>query len=149
MYHLTVRWRTARMFELLSHDWQGTVEGLSEDVHHVFPGNHPLGGERHSREAVLRWFERLDRLFPGHEFQVHRVVSRGWPWSTWVAVQWSAELRPQIGEPYVNQGAHWLHLRWGKVVRLHAYLDSQLVAEACEVMAQAGVTEATAAPILD
>lgn len=137
------------MFDLLSHDWGGSIDALAEDVHHVFPGNHPLGGERHSRDAVVRWFERLDRLFPGHEFTVHHVVSRGWPWDTWVAVQWSAKLRPRTGEPYTNHGAHWLRIRWGKVIGLHAYLDTQRVAEACEAMAQAGVVEAAEAPIVD
>lgn len=149
MLHLMVRRRAARMFGLLGDDWQKSVAALSEDVHHVFPGDHPLGGNRRSRAAVARWFQRLDRLFPGHDFEVQRVVSRGWPWSIWVAVQWTAELRPAVGEPYVNHGAHWLHLRWGKVVGLYAYLDSQRVAEACNVMAAAGIAEAEAEPILD
>lgn len=149
MYHWIVRRRAAKMFDLLNSDWPKTVGVLSEDVHHVFPGDHPLGGERHSKEAITRWFERLDRLFPGHAFRVHRVVSRGWPWSTWIAVQWSAELRPQTGKPYLNRGTHWLQLRWGKVTCLYAYLDSQRVAEACEAMVRAGVSEADAAPIVD
>ncbi len=45
--------------------------------------------------------------------------------------------------------AHWIHLRWGKVMSFHAYLDTQRIAEACHEMAQQGVTEAAAAPILD
>src|SRR3954451_17822876 len=71
----------------------------------------------------------------------------GGPWSTWVAVQWTARLAPQQGEAYLNQGAHWIHLRWGKVVYFHAYLDTQLVAEACRYMAERGIEEAAAEPI--
>jgi ketosteroid isomerase-like protein len=149
MYHRIVQRRVAQVLELLADDWQRSVEGLAKDVRHVFPGHHALGGERHTREAVVRWLERLDRLFPEHRFRVHRVASRGWPWSTWVAVQWTAELRPQVGEPYTNRGTHWLHVRWGKVTGLYEYLDSQLVAEACDAMAQAGVAEAAAAPIVE
>jgi ketosteroid isomerase-like protein len=150
MYHLIVRRRTVAIFERLSRgEWRSVVERLSEQVHHIFPGTHPLGGERHTRAAVLCWFERLDRLFPGHTFQVHRVASRGWPWSTWVAVQWSAQLRPQVGEPYVNHGAHWIHIGWGKVKTFHAYLDTQRIVEACDEMARRSVNEAAAAPILD
>jgi ketosteroid isomerase-like protein len=149
MYHLIVRRRATQMFGLLAHEWPKTIEGLSGDVHHVFPGEHPLSGERHSRAAVVRWFERLEHLFPGHTFRVERVVSRGWPWNTWVALQWSAELRPRVGESYVNHGAHWIQIRWGKVRGLYAYLDSQRVAEACEVMALAGVSEAADPPIVD
>ena len=150
MYHLILRRRVARMFEGLSRgEWQPLVASLAERVHHVFPGVHPLGGERHTREGVQRWFERLERLFPEHGFQVRRVSSHGWPWSAWVAVRWSARLRPAVGEPYLNQGTHWLHIRWRKVTGVHAYLDTQIIAEACLRMAQRGVSEAAAEPIGD
>ena len=33
---------------------------LAPDVRHVFAGDCVLGGERHSREAIERWFERHD-----------------------------------------------------------------------------------------
>jgi ketosteroid isomerase-like protein len=150
MYHRIVRRRATETFAQLSRgDWPTIVAKLSGDVHHVFPGDHPLGGERRTRAAVLAWFERLGRLYPGHEFEVHRVVSRGWPWSTWIAVQWSAVLRPQHGEPYTNHGAHWIHLRWGKAVAFHAYLDTQLIARSSAAMAAAGIEEAAAPPITD
>lgn len=150
VYHAIVRRRTAGMFDRLSRgEWDAAVANFAEGVQHVFPGQHPLGGERHTREAVLRWFERLGRLYPGHEFEVHRVMSRGWPWSTWVAVEWTARLRPQQGEPYANHGAHWAHIEWGKVTSFHAYLDTQRIAEACRDMASKGVAEAAAPPITD
>ena len=125
------------------------MEDLADDVHHAFPGDNPLGGERHTSAAVRQWFERLGRLYPGHEFEVHRVNSRGWPWDTWVSVQWSAQLRPLKGAAYVNQGAHWIHIRWGKVTSFHAYLHTQLIADSCADMAAAGVSDAAAAPIAD
>jgi ketosteroid isomerase-like protein len=148
MYHSIVRRRTEAMFARLSRgEWQAVSGALAENVWHVFPGQHPLGGERHTRAGVGRWLERLGRLFPGHDFRVHRVVSRGWPWRTWVAVQWSAELRPAVGAPYENHGAHWIQIRWGKVTSFHGYLDTQLIATACEEMARAGIAEAGAPPI--
>lgn len=138
------------MFGLLaSGQWSTLVDALAPDVHHVFPGDHPLGGERHSREAVLRWFERLERLYPGHDFEVHRVMSRGWPWSTWVAIQWSALLRPAHGEAYENYGCHWIHIRWGKATYFHAYLDTQRIERSCAAMIAAGIEEAAATPIID
>lgn len=148
MYRLIVRRRTIAMFELLSHgDWEAVVSALDEDVLHTFPGEHPLGGTRNGREEVLLWFERLGRLFPGHSFQVHRVLVRGGPWSTWVAVRWTARLRPAAGEPYENNGTHWIHLRWGRARSFHGYLDTQRIAEACRQMAGAGISEAEAEPI--
>lgn len=148
MYHAVVRRRTRRIFRLLSEgDWDAIVGQLAADVCHVFPGEHPLGGERRSRAAVTAWFERLGRLFPGHDFDVHRVVSRGWPWRTWVAIEWTARLRPQVGETYLNHGAHWVEIRWGRATGFHAYLDTERVAAACRDMAEHGVEEAAAAPI--
>ena len=150
MLGLIARRRVAQTFERLGRgEWEPIVAGLAEDVHHVFPGDHPLGGARHSRPAVLSWFERLGRLFPGHEFEVHRTVVGGAPWDFWIAVQWTARLRPQAGDPYDNEGAHWIRVRRGKVVLFHAYLNTQLIADACRRMATAGIAEAAAPPIVD
>ncbi|HEX6228705.1 MAG TPA: nuclear transport factor 2 family protein [Solirubrobacterales bacterium] len=145
---LLVRGRVTAMFDSLSAgDWDTVVSSLADDVHHVFPGDHPLGGERNDREAVRRWFERLGRLYPEHEFTVHRVMASGRPWDLWISAQWTARLRPRVGEPYENEGSHWIRVRWGKVTHFHAYLDTQRIAEACRQMAEAGVEEAAAAPI--
>ena len=53
------------------------------------------------------------------------------------------------GTSYVNDGAHAIQIRWGKVVVLHAYLDTQIVVNAMRAMSAAGVTEATAPKIED
>lgn len=151
MYHAIVRRRVRRMFErhLSQGEWDALLAPMAPEVHHVFPGDSPIGGERHTREAVGRWFERLGRLFPGHDFEVDAVVSRGWPWRSRVAVQWTARLAPAAGSPYVNEGAHWIDLRWGRVTRFHAYLDTERVAAACRELAAAGVEEAAAPPVAD
>ena len=149
MYHAIVRRQVRKLFErdLSGGDWRAAMSGVAEDVHHVFPGDHAMGGERHSRAAMERWFERVYRLLPGLEFEVRRVAVRGWPWSTWVAVEWIDRTTPVEGEPYENEGAHWIHLRWGKATYIHAYLDTQRVAETCERLAAQGIEEAAAEPI--
>lgn len=147
--NLIARRRVEATFAHLSRGaWVAVTEQMAADVHHIFPGDHPLGGERRSRDAVLRWFERLGRLYPAHNFQVHRVVSGGWPWDLWIAAQWTAQLSPAVGQPYANEGAHWLRVRRGKVVYFHAYLDTQMIERACQEMARAGNPEADAEPIL-
>jgi ketosteroid isomerase-like protein len=149
MYGVMVRRRVRRVFERLSAgDYEVVLAGLSADVHHRFAGDHPLGGERHDREAVRLWFERLFRLFPSLRFTVTKVAVSGWPWDLTAAVEWRADVEPMVGPGYVNAGAHVLRLRRGRVVSLHAYEDSQAVARACAVMAERGVTEAAAPPIM-
>jgi ketosteroid isomerase-like protein len=149
VYAALVRRRVTGVFDALSRgDWRSTMADVAPDVHHVFPGDHPLGGERHDRASVERWFERLDRLFPHHAFTVHRIAVLGGPWSTWVAVRWTGHVRPAVGEPYTNEGTHWLHISWGKVRAIHALFDTQTVACVCARMAAAGVEEASAPPIV-
>ncbi len=64
MFHAIARRRIHRVFDGLSRgDYSIALNGLADDVHHVFAGDHPLGGERHSRDAVRRWFERVFRLY--------------------------------------------------------------------------------------
>jgi hypothetical protein len=49
----------------------------------------------------------------------------------------------------VNDGAHAIQLSWGKVVVLHAYLDTQVLIDAMGKMSAAGVAEALAPTIED
>ena len=64
-----------------------------------------------------------------------------------VFVEWTAEVTPAVGPTYQNVGTHVLRIRRGKVSEFLAYEDSQAVADACALMAQAGIDEATAPPI--
>jgi len=150
MYHAIVGRIVRAGFDRLSAgDYSAALAGAAPNVHHVFAGDHPLGGERHSRDAFRQWFERLFRLFPALRFQIREVVVKGWPWRTVVAVEWEAHVTPAVGPEYVNQAAHIIHIRWGRSVYVHAYENSQAVADACRHMAANGIEEAAAAPITD
>lgn len=150
MFRALVRRRVISNFARLSAgDYKAVVAQMAPDVHHVFAGDSALGGERHTREGVERWFERLFRLYPQVQFEVGRVISSGPPWDIWTAAEWIGHVTPAAGDPYVNTGTHVFRIRNGRVVYFHAYEDSQKVAHACEQMAALGVEEAAAAPIID
>lgn len=150
IYRAIVKRKARGVFAALSRgDWKATTADLADDVHHVFPGANALGGERHSREAFEHWFERLYRLIPEIEFEVHDIAVRGWPWDTAVAIEWTDRGRGADGSPYENHGAHWIHLRWGKGTAVHAYLDTENLTRLLERVAASGVEEARAAPIAD
>jgi ketosteroid isomerase-like protein len=72
---------------------------------------------------------------------------RGWPWDTAVAIEWTDRGRTADDEPYENDGAHWIRLRWGKAVAIHGYLDTEKVTAITERLAAAGIEEAAAPPI--
>ncbi|MBZ9853679.1 hypothetical protein LB566_07705 [Mesorhizobium sp. CA13] len=44
-----------------NHRWDAAAKALASHVHHRVGGAHALGGERHDKEALRRWFERLGR----------------------------------------------------------------------------------------
>jgi hypothetical protein len=75
--------------------------------------------------------------FPASAFEVREVLVKGWPWYTVAAVEWRADVMP-AGPCYVNEGVHVVHLRWGRVVSVHAYENSQAVAEASVARWRAG-----------
>ena len=66
VYRAIVKRKARGLFASLSEgDWPAAVEDVADDVHHIFPGDNSLGGERHSRAAMEAWFERLYRLLAG------------------------------------------------------------------------------------
>ena len=148
MYRGFVERRVRETFRRLSEgDWEAQVAQMPSELVHVFPGDHALGGVRRTPEGMRRWFGRLYAIFPDLHFEVKRVVVRGWPWDTHVAVEWVDRATPTDGVPYVNEGTHFLRLRRGRLVYLRAYCDTQKVAEVCERLAWMGVAEAAAPPI--
>jgi hypothetical protein len=65
MYHAIVKRIALKNFLRVNRkDYTPILKGCSPDIHHRFGGHHALGGERHDREALRRWFERLGRLAP-------------------------------------------------------------------------------------
>jgi len=148
MYHALIRRRLRHVFALLSAgNFEPVVAKFAPAFEHTFSGNHPLGGTRRSADAVRQWFARLYRLFPSLSFEIKAIVVSGWPWDTRAAVEWIDRATPADGVPYVNEGMHSVRIRWGRVVRLRAYLDTSIVEETCRRLARAGVTEAAAPPI--
>jgi ketosteroid isomerase-like protein len=148
VYKAIARRKALATFEALSRgDWEAAIEDVAPDVHHVFPGDNAIGGERHSKEAMGRWFERLYLLIPDLHFDVKHIAVKGWPWDMMVAVEWADHGHASDGEPYVNEGAHWIRLQRGKATYIHAYLDTEKVTEICRRLAEDGVEEAAAAPI--
>ncbi|WP_375426669.1 nuclear transport factor 2 family protein [uncultured Friedmanniella sp.] len=149
MYHLIVRRQIRRAFAALSRgDADALLAQMGPDVHHRFPGEHALGGERSTSEDVARWLERLFRLFPGLTFRIDALAVSGPPWDTVIGAEWTNSGTLLDGSGYHNRGAHILRLRWGKLTSFHAYLDDGEESDAALVrLADAGLAEAAAPPI--
>ncbi len=149
MYHAIVKRIATKNFERVNdHEYDALLKDCVPHLHHRFGGQHALGGERHDRDAVRRWFQRLGRLAPTLKLEVQDVWVKGWPHDTTVIISWRASQTLADGSPYENHGVHVVRMRWGKVVEIDANEDSQAVAEFLKVIAAHGVEEALAAPIV-
>lgn len=150
MYTFIVRRKIRGAFASLSRgDGAALLKQMSPNVHHSFPGDHALGGERTTRSDVDRWLGRLFRLFPGLQFQIRGLAVDGPPWRTVVGVEWVNSGTLLDGSSYHNSGAHILRLRWGRLTSFHAYLhDGAESAEALVRLSAYGLEEAHLPPIV-
>jgi len=150
MYSYIVKTKIRQTFDdVNNHRWDKAVEAVAPHVHHRVSGAHALGGERHSKEALRRWFERLGRVLPTLRIKVNNIWVIGWPWHTNVFVEWDATAKLLNGDgAYVNRGLHVFTLRWGRVYALEEFQDSQEAARGLSIQASTGIKEAAAGPIL-
>ena len=149
MYHAIVtRIAKKNFLRVNQKDFDALLKDCAPNIHHRFGGHHALGGERHDREALRRWFDRLGRLGPTLQITVHDVWVKGWPWDTTIIIRWSATQGMPDGSPYLNRGVHIVRMRWGKIVDIDANEDSQAVADSLKIWAAHGVEEALAEPIV-
>jgi ketosteroid isomerase-like protein len=133
---------------LQQRDWAYVVDQFGPGFTYRFEGEHAIGGERHTREAMAAWFERLFRLFPDIAFTVRDVVVSGWPWRTRAVAL--VDVRATVdGAPYRNTVAQEIEIRWGRIVRIVNHEDTQKLARALDELRAGGVDEAGAAPIAD
>ncbi len=65
IYSMIVKKRIGESFDQVNnHDWDTLMTSIAPNVHHRFLGAHAIGGERHDRDTLRRWFERLGRVLP-------------------------------------------------------------------------------------
>jgi ketosteroid isomerase-like protein len=149
LYQAIVKRKIRQSFEdVNNHRWDVLMRSIAPDVHHRFGGVHAIGGERHDRETLRRWFERLARVLPNLRLEIKEIWVEGWPWHTMVFVQWDGTATLVDGGGYSQHAIHVITLRWGKIAALDVFEDSQEVARALVAQAAAGLDEALAQPIL-
>ena len=139
LYSYAVERLIRRSFEHVNnHNYDELLKPVASNVHHRFAGAHAIGGERHDKEAMRRWLERVGRVFPNLHIKVNDIWVKGGPWHTTVFVQWDATATLLNGDSsYFNRGFHVITMRWGKVYSLDVFEDSQEVARGLAVQAAA------------
>ncbi len=149
MYHAIVKRIARRNFERVNeHNYAALLADCAPNIRHQFGGHHAMGGVRHDREALGRWFQRLGTVTPNLHLTVKDVWVKGWPGNTVILMRWEASATLLDGSAYHNRGVHVIRMRWGKVVDIDAHEDSQAVADCLERQARSGIVEAAAEPIV-
>ncbi len=149
MYRRIVEARVRKAWRHLAQgNFEYVLDQFAPSFEYSFVGDHALGGTRHSREAMTGWFERLFELFPGIRCEVADVLVKGRPWRTKVVVLVGVATEV-AGEPYRNEVAQTLELRWGRITGIRTLEDTQKLARALERLSEAGVPAAALAAIED
>jgi ketosteroid isomerase-like protein len=149
LYSYIVKKRIQETFDHVNnHRWDEALRAVAPRVHHRVSGAHALGGERHDKDALLRWFERFGSVQPSLQLKINNIWVLGWPWHTTVFAQWDGTATLLNGDAYVNRGLHVFTLRWGKVYALEEFQDSQAAAHALAAQAAGGLKEAVAEQIV-
>ena len=150
LYSYIVKKRIRQSFDHLNnHRWDEVLKAVAPNVHHRLPGANALGGERHNKETLRRWFERLGRVQPNLHLKVNNILVKGWPWQTTVFVQWDGTATLLNGDAsYFNRGLQVITLRWGRIYALDVFEDSQEATRGLAAQAAAALEEAVAKPIM-
>jgi ketosteroid isomerase-like protein len=112
----------------------------------VFVSRTALGARLSGTADLRRWFDRFARLLPDPRFDAQRLVTVGPVWHQRIAAHVIIRARV-VGEPYQNQFAQFLTLRWGKVAEDLVLEDTATWEAASRRLAAAGNTEAAAPPL--
>lgn len=148
IYRRVVEAKLRRAFAALNAGDHGPVlAAFGAPVEHVFHGDHALAGTRRDMQQIRAWYARLKRVFPDLHFDIDAIAVTGMPWKTTALVEWRDSFTLPDGARRGNQGVHALRLRWGKVVSLRVYCDTQVLAGVLREIEAQGVADAGLPPI--
>ena len=127
-------------------DFDQVLRQFRPDCEFVFVSRTGLGARLSGKADLLRWFERFRRLLPDPLFDVQRLVIGGPVWNQRLAAH--VIIRSRVaGEPYENQFAQFLTLRWGKVGEDLILEDTATWEAASRRLVAAGDTQAAGPPL--
>lgn len=150
VYHRIVRGKVRAIFECINEgDYLVMVDGLAPTFSYHFHGDHALGGRRTTREAMIRWWERVGRLLPGARFDVQDVLVSGWPWRTRIAVRSLVSGDLPDGSRYENTVMQFMTLERGGITSVETVEDLQVLERALRIVAESGNAEAREPAIVD
>jgi ketosteroid isomerase-like protein len=150
IYRAIVERKLRNTFDALNRgDYEPVLGSFGSPVEHTFFGDHALAGSRHGMNSIGPWYNRLKTVFPDLHFDIDAVAVSGMPWNTTAMIEWRDRFTLRDGSVRGNQGVHVIKIKWGRVISLQIYCDTQLLASVLDELKSQGVKEAGLAPIND
>jgi ketosteroid isomerase-like protein len=154
VYHFLVKRRVRWLFaEANRGNFQAIVDSLAERFVYRFVGDTPLGGVRTKKSSVVAWFQRIYRLVPDATLNPHVIVVEGPPWNTrimtYITFNGTVPATDGQSSAYENDVMQLMHLKWGRIHSVLTVEDTQRFSAVLPRLSQAGIVDATAAPISD
>jgi ketosteroid isomerase-like protein len=150
VYHRVVANKVHATFAQISTgNWEPMITGMAPRFTYIFYGDSALSGERHTIEALRRWWERSFRLIKNPAFEVEEVVVSGGPWATRIATRVRVSATLADGSVYENVFMQNMRMRWARITEIHTLEDTAVLQRALDRVAAGGIPEAHAAPITD
>jgi ketosteroid isomerase-like protein len=150
IYQAIVARKLRKTFDALNRgDYTPVLGAFGSPVEHRFFGDHALAGSRHGMTFIVRWYDRLKTVFPDLHFDIDAIAISGMPWRTTAMIEWRDSFTLRDGSRRGNQGVHVMKIRWGRVVSLHIYCDTQVLASGLSELEAQGLKEAGLPVIVD
>ncbi len=154
MYKTIVRAKIRHLFVRASEgNFQPILQTFAPKFIYRFVGDTPLGGTRKTIASMEKWWARILILFPGAQLLPQEIVVEGPPWSTRVMTHmiFRASLPTHDGgsRSYENEFMQLMQLKWGRITSVITIEDTQRFVNSLRALEEAGIPEATAAPIND
>jgi ketosteroid isomerase-like protein len=155
MYKTIVKHRIRHLFtEANRGNFQAIIDSLGPVFTYRFIGDTPLGGTRTRKASMRAWFERIYRLVPDAKLVPQQIVVDGYPWCTHIMtyVKFQGSLPGSNGAQgalYENEVMQLMQLRWGRITSVLTIEDTLRFDRILPLLAAAGISDATAAPITD
>ena len=135
--------------QLNARDSAGLLAQFATHFRYEFFGVHALGGIRHTKTAMKKFFDRVFSIFPNAQFEIQNILVKGMPWDTTVVALVGIRATLENGQLYQNQISQTISIRWGRITEIQTLEDTQKLVQALQVQLEAGILEAGAAPISD
>lgn len=129
--------------ELNKQNYHYLTNLFADNVTYEFEGEHSLGGTRISKAGVEKWFDRLFRLLPS-KFVINSISVSGPMWNTTAIIEFTDTVTPKFGQSYNNNGIQVVKLSFGKVYKIHTYVNTNKVINALNILYDNRIQEAKA-----